>query len=475
MAVIELTVFAQLELSYLCQSPGIHRFSDDGPHGRGTPMHGPEILRLLVRGRLTATVTSPARVVSRRTLMALGLGAVLVAAGGGMSARAGAVRLGSPTARLPQPGASRSLSGVACASPSNCWAVGTYQTGKGVMKNLVLRWSLKAGWASVHSPNPKVGGSLSAISCPAEKACWAAGQTGFTARAGPFNEALNWNGSQWALAPVPSKQRNCFSCQYSLSAIACLSTTACVAAGTAGSADEYFYQALVRSSTGWSTGRIAADSWGGDATEGVNGLNGAACASASNCWAVGNTGCNGDCSGGADVAVHWDGISWTKSKFVSPGDNQDFGTGPQLNSVTCLAARDCWAVGFQYDAKGDMLNQILHWNGAAWAETPAPGESSGDGTSLNSVTCTNTSNCWAVGSGDHSTNEILSWNGVKWMAVSASTPGAPSALLPSILSSVVCASASNCWAVGSYAYHPNRRHTFDEALHWNGASWSLIY
>jgi hypothetical protein len=375
---------------------------------------------------------------------------------------------------LPQPGASRSLSGVACPAPDDCWAVGSYQTTKGAMKNLVLRWEGN-GWQGVHSPNPGPGGALSAISCPAERVCWAAGQTVGTIRTAPRNEMLRWSGSAWVLKPVPSRQSLCDDCNFSLSAIECASIADCIAAGTAGSADEYFYQALRRSPAGWSAGKIASDTWGGDAEQGVNGLDGTACVTAANCWAVGNTGCNGDCSGGNDVVVHWDGAKWSKVKVHSPGDTQDYGTGPQLNAVTCTSGSDCWAVGFYYDSRGATLNQILRWNGTAWLVAPAPGQASGDNTSLTAVTCTGPSACWAVGSGDHSTNEILRWDGLTWRQVDAPTPGGPDAALPSALADVACSSSTSCWTVGSYAYHARHRQAFNQVLYWNGSHWTLEY
>jgi hypothetical protein len=74
---------------------------------------------------------------------------------------------------------------------------------------------------------------------------------------------------------------------------------------------------------------------------------------------------------------------------------------------------------------------------------------------LSGVSCASAPDCWAVGSAQNSSTnesvgETLHWDGAQWIAVSS-----PS--VPRGLSGVSCTSSSNCWAVGD-----------DIAIRWNG-------
>ena len=100
---------------------------------------------------------------------------------------------------------------------------------------------------------------------------------------------------------------------------------------------------------------------------------------------------------------------------------------------------------------------------------PSPGGSS----VLQDVACTSARNCWAVGSYETKTaqlNEALHWNGTSWTKVGTpdhgTGPGDHSSL-----SAVACTSARNCWAVGSYDSGAGQ---LNQALQWNGSSWVRI-
>jgi len=96
---------------------------------------------------------------------------------------------------------------------------------------------------------------------------------------------------------------------------------------------------------------------------------------------------------------------------VERGPDCTIGTGhDQFNSVTCSTASDCWAVGFAgpNTLSDNFLPNIMpqvsgdqafveHWNGHQWSVTPAPAAAAPEGTYLNSVTCTSSTRCWAVG------------------------------------------------------------------------------
>jgi hypothetical protein len=96
----------------------------------------------------------------------------------------------------------------------------------------------------------------------------------------------------------------------------------------------------------------------------------------------------------------WSRSSWKVAKVPS------LSGGPfarnELLSVTCVTARDCWAVGFT----GYPQSVALHWNGAAWTVVPTPHPKGGS--SLSSVACASSTDCWAIGT------PILHWNGTTW-------------------------------------------------------------
>ena len=147
--------------------------------------------------------------------------------------------------------------------------------------------------------------------------------------------------------------------------------------------------------------------------------------------------------------------------------------GAALQSVRCTSSSNCWAVGTERN-----LSEALHWNGQQWTQvaTPSPGKFSTD---LESVACTSADNCWAVGTASNGTQEnpspaltvALQWNGHVWSVVPTPSPGGPTAGDESDLSSVTCVSAADCWAVG---FQSTNAHHLNLALQWNGHTWSAI-
>src|SRR5205823_12380814 len=81
-------------------------------------------------------------------------------------------------------------------------------------------------------------------------------------------------------------------------------------------------------------------------------LTSVACASSSECWAVGYsqpTDGFGDRSGAVSTLTEeWNGSSWvivSSPNWVNPDNTQDWS---YLNGVACNSASDCWAVGHHF-------------------------------------------------------------------------------------------------------------------------------
>jgi hypothetical protein len=205
-------------------------------------------------------------------------------------------------------------------------------------------------------------------------------------------------------------------------------------------------------------------------------LEAVSCTVSSNCWAVGTFASNG---AGLNQALHWNGTNWSQVTVPSPGGTAS-GDSSELFGVHCKLSTNCWAVG-DYENGGPELNEALHWNGSKWSVVPTPapgGRTSSSVNELFDVWCTGASNCWAAGdyggfSGPNETvfNQALRWNGTKWSVVSTPSPGGTGANDASVLKSVRCTSAGNCWAVGDYQ---SGGPGLNEALRWNGTSWSLV-
>ncbi|HET7048946.1 MAG TPA: hypothetical protein VFI54_11830 [Solirubrobacteraceae bacterium] len=113
------------------------------------------------------------------------------------------------------------------------------------------------------------------------------------------------------------------------------------------------------------------------------------------------------------------------------------------------------------------------WNGSRWSLVPARLPAGAIHGGFNDVSCTSARNCIAVGAYDINPRQshvlVERWNGSRWSIQTAlNQAGEP----VSLLSSVSCASARACTAVGEYG-SPGNSPPFVLAEHWNGSRWSL--
>jgi hypothetical protein len=178
------------------------------------------------------------------------------------------------------------------------------------------------------------------------------------------------------------------------------------------------------------------------------------CASASECWAVGN-GNNG--SGyGYPVIERWDGSSW------SPGASTTKGSGfqPNLANATCPTKSMCLAVGTSAGSTASHDTTLAEqWNGSSWGLVPSANGSTSDDNFLDGVSCASASECWAVGLSQapnlSTPDEALlqSWNGSAFEPASFPVPG--SSVYADELYDTTCYDGT-CWAVGGYAPAPNQ-------------------
>lgn len=191
---------------------------------------------------------------------------------------------------------------IACASASDCWAIGEGgNAGTGITQTLAEHWNGNA-WTIVSSPNPTPQSHLTGVACNSANDCWAVGHTGDTLDDNGQPLVMHWNGNTWAIVPAPTAGHESF-----LQHVACSSAAQCWAVGY--SLDpNYAEQPLIEKWDGndWSIVAISG------LPNGDSLLNDVTCTSSSNCSAVGNTGENTMTSSSATaMTAHWDGNSWT--------------------------------------------------------------------------------------------------------------------------------------------------------------------
>ena len=164
-------------------------------------------------------------------------------------------------------------------------------------------------------------------------------------------------------------------------------------------------------------------------------------------------------------------------RVPSPGSTN------KLGAVWCTSSTNCLAVGNYEDSSTTAtLNQAQRWNGSSWSvvSVPSPGgNAANDVSGLSSIVCTSSTNCWAVGTslraGDGVLTQAMRWNGTTWSQVTTPNPQGVVAGDLNTLTDVTCTSASNCWAFGEYGHSDNGVNTFSSlALRWNGTTWSQV-
>jgi hypothetical protein len=194
-------------------------------------------------------------------------------------------------------------------------------------------------------------------------------------------------------------------------------------------------------------------------------LNSVACLSARNCLAVG-----ADYHTGTPLAETWNGTRWQAVSVRLPSGASD----ALLDGVACPAATGTYCVVVGVVIKGSTGEPLAEtWNGKTWTPVlpPAPA-----GSHLEAVSCLSSKSCVAVGvvgsssAGSIGTLLTESWNGSKWTRGKIS---APAHTQGGFLDGVSCATVSFCVATGAVFAGSNG----DESPlieGWNGRAWAIM-
>lgn len=276
--------------------------------------------------------------------------------------------------------------------PTQCWAVGGETGVDTAPVSVILKYD-GSTWASVATPTTD---GLRTVDCVSPTDCWAVGEAGRIIR---YNPGPNWS-------PYTTVGTN------EIHEIRCVSTSDCWATGHNGTIAHWI-------SGSWSLVCVS-----GQAGCQSNDVESLACTASNNCWAGANP-----------RILRYDGTSWSTWGQPSPLNAYDGG-------AYCNNASDCWMAGWE--------GNIKHWNGTTdlWASIVTVGN-------LEMVTCTGSSDCWAVGGANTGPGKAYRYNGSTWTVLSPD----PS---PNQLKFVHCVAPDNCRAVGRLG----------TILRWNGTSWS---
>ena len=276
------------------------------------------------------------------------------------------------------------VNGLTCVTEEECWAVGTLgqQGGSdGSATSPAIARDSGAGFQLVPSPPMSGDDSLTAVACVDADDCWAVGSTG----------------SVGGFVTMPASGPSCDD----NGVITPCPTYVDVVVG----------QPLVEhyDGTAWTVATVpsppSANLW----------LTGVSCSSAADCWAIGkeisvsSPGIESDVQGYA--LEHYDGGSWKQVETPAVGGGDD----SSLDSLTCLTADDCWAVGGAAGPGWDLVgtpppptywgqNVVEHYDGRSWSRAPSLELSMNTGT-LGSITCPASGYCYAIGSGPAQSGE----------------------------------------------------------------------
>jgi len=182
------------------------------------------------------------------------------------------------------------------------------------------------------------------------------------------------------------------------------------------------------------------------------------------------------------LALHFDGAAWTQTPIPSPAPFPGGGL-VQLWAVAARAANDVWAGGTQLmQVNGGWVNQQLlveHWDGASWTVVDAPLPPTGIGANFGGahvydIAPVAANDVWFVGS----------WVG-PYPGTSSTTPaltmrwnGASFELVPSPVigtgQELHAVSAVNAQEVWAVGSLSSATTQFPYVIRWNGSSWSHV-
>ena len=122
--------------------------------------------------------------------------------------------------------------------------------------------------------------------------------------------------------------------------------------------------------------------------------------------------------------------------------------GGELSAISCSNASDCLAVGSQLDRYGETVPVAMEWNGSSWSMRSPGIPAGGRSAALTAVSCAGGA-CLALGAYTTDTGSAPlaeRWDGSSW---TQQAPASPAAMGVTELSAVSCSSVAECMVVGA--------------------------
>jgi hypothetical protein len=199
-------------------------------------------------------------------------------------------------------------------------------------------------------------------------------------------------------------------------------------------------------------------------------LNTVSCVTATDCTAVGGFIKRSVDAQEQPLAEQWDGTAWSIEKVPNPHTEN----GSSLNGVSCPSAGACEAAGSYVDF--DILQAVMAfgWNGSNWTRQDEADPGGQEYSDQASVSCTDASACTAAGhwSDDHAVLRALveRWDGAAWTMQTAAEPAGSQ---NDQLYGVSCAAPIACTAVGYWSPSNQGSPQYAMAERWNGTDWAI--
>ena len=351
------------------------------------------------------------------------------------------------------PNSARS-SGISCASPGNCTAMGGYYVGMSAQPVPMAADEIDGTWTqAVEIP---VGGTLDAVSCPTARNCEAAGaETGpdFCCNPTTIGPAIvvgetngTWGQPQTVTLP-PDADSNP---RPSLRGISCQAIGTCVAVGqydVGGSSTSVGYtQGMVVTESNGAWGQAMRSPLPGDAPSLTNDwLSGVSCVDSGDCTAVGSYYTNNTLK--SFVVVETNGV-WGQATAIGP-------SGSTLKALSCVSVGNCTAAG----DNGYVVPETNGTWGNPVAISPPQGAQTTTNWGWTGISCT-TVDCVTIGryAPDSSKGQtgaaVATGSGEGWSGAddAASTGSAP-INYDIWMAGISCPAADTCQATGSDFSH----------------------
>jgi len=334
------------------------------------------------------------------------------------------------------------LAAVSCPAAGSCVAVGNQENAAGGQTSLADAWN-GATWSI--QPTPSVDGALTVmltgVSCASPEACVAVGW--YDSAAGTQEPlAESWNGLAWSLESTPSPAG---SSAGSFAGVSCATSTDCVAVGSYQDAGGHQLPLIEQRSAGdWT---VVPSPMPVSALQGR--LASISCMAETSCVSVGEY-LNGAATVGRGhahqpMAVILSGGAWTAVSIDRPAG----APASYLDGVSCTGPASCTAVGWFTGTGKSETAMVEAWNGATW--TMEAGGDISDAT-LASVACMGTADCTAVGAASDGSTVAEGSDGSPWSVEATPNRAASPRQLQAVacVSPVSCVAVGN--AVGTAGY-----------------------